>query len=73
MSQAPRLLLRDVFAHTLGVFGSRRILFGTDSSTFPRGYRKDLLDLQTRALQDLEVSDGDTAAIFGGNLQRLLD
>jgi hypothetical protein len=73
VTQVPRLQLRDVFASTLDVFGSRRILFGTDSSTFPRGYRKDLLDLQTRALQDLEVSDGDTTAIFGGNLQRLLD
>lgn len=71
-TQVPRLQLRDVFAHALDVFGPGRILFGTDSSVFPRGYRADILRAQETVLDQLGISDGDRAAILGGNLERLL-
>jgi len=70
MPGRPRLA--DVFRDALGVFGAERILFGTDSSTFPRGWRKDILQSQLEALE--EAGAGETAIdkILGGNLARLL-
>ncbi len=64
--------LRDVFERALGVFGSERILFGTDSSTFPRGWRRDLFEAQDAALDQLGVDDSVKQLIFAENLARLL-
>ena len=36
--QAAHLTLRTVFRHALDVAGPERLLFGTDSSFFPRGW-----------------------------------
>ena len=49
-----------------------RILFGTDSSVFPVGWRADRLEEQKAVLKELGVSDEDQAKIFGGNTARLL-
>ncbi len=71
-TQPGKLELADVFRSALDVFGPERILFGTDSSTFPRGYRSDILDDQRRAL-DAAGADGNAIEmILGGNLQRML-
>lgn len=64
--------LTQVFEKTLEVFGPSRILFGTDSSTFPRGWRKDIYESQKEALDSLGVSESDQGQIFGGNLARVL-
>jgi predicted TIM-barrel fold metal-dependent hydrolase len=64
--------LAEVFERALAVFGPSRILYGTDSSTFPRGYRRDLLDTQLAALDSLGLGHEDRAAILGGNLARIL-
>ena len=67
------LSLTDVFRRALRVAGPKRLLFGSDSSWFPRGWVGKVFDDQVRALTELDV-DADTArAIFGGNLLRLLD
>jgi len=71
-AQAGDLDLAGVFRRTLGVYGSQRILFGTDSSTLPRGWRQDLLVLQRAALAAAGVGAEDEAAILGGNTRRLL-
>lgn len=49
-TQESALRLADVFERALGVFGSQRILFGTDSTGFPRGWRNDVLVAQREAL-----------------------
>ena len=49
-SQPGGMELADVFSDVLDVYGADRILFGTDSSTFPRGYRADIRDQQLAAL-----------------------
>lgn len=67
-----KLTLRDVFAKSLEVFGPRRIHFGTDSSTFPRGWRDDIHRDQALALESLGLDPEDQALIFGGNTRRLL-
>ncbi len=66
------LTLRAVFERSLQVYGPRRLLFGTDSTAFPRGWRADVFQDQTRVLSELGVARDDAAAILGGNLARLL-
>lgn len=64
--------LTTVFQRALDVFGPERILFGTDSNTFPAGWRAERLAEQREALGALGTPDADQAAIFGGNAARLL-
>ena len=68
----PPLTLNDVFKKSLEVLGPERILFGTDSSFFPRGWRKDIFDEQMQVLDSLGVKERDKKSIFGGNVARLL-
>jgi hypothetical protein len=64
--------LKSVYAKTLEVLGPERILFGTDSSFFPRGWRRDLFDAQVGVVSELGVSRLHAAQIFGNNLTRLV-
>lgn len=69
----PQPTLAEVFAQALEVVGPRRLLFGTDSSFFPRGWRSDVLRQQTSALHGLGLQAEDARLILGGNLKRLLE
>ncbi len=68
----PRPSLAEVFERTLEVFGADRMLFGSDSSFFPRGWHSAVFASQCEAMQSIGVSSEDAAAILGGNLARLL-
>jgi hypothetical protein len=68
----PALSLREVFGKAIEIFGPRRLLFGTDSSFFPRGWNRPILDQQMTVLTELGLSPADTAAILGGNQMRLM-
>src|SRR5690606_18495042 len=52
MRYHPRLTLSDVFRQALAVAGPERLLFGTDSSFFPRGWQQAIFDAQLAALDD---------------------
>jgi len=67
----PGLTLAEVFRTALAVVGSSRLLFGTDSSFFPRGWQKPVFDNQQHVLKGLEVGAADQDAIFRGNFNRL--
>jgi hypothetical protein len=54
------------------VVGPKRLLFGTDSSFFPRGWVHGVIEEQSRILYELAVPTADMASILGGNLQILL-
>ena len=71
-TQPGRPSLGDALGQALEVIGSRRLLFGSDSNVFPRGFRRDLLDTQIAVFRDLGISPEEEAQIFGGNLMRLL-
>ncbi len=66
------LTLEDLYRKALETIGPERILFGSDSSYFPRGFSERYLLDQLRACYTLNVSDEDVALIFGGNAARLL-
>jgi uncharacterized protein len=65
------LTLETVFSTALSVVGASRLLFGTDSSFFPRGWQKPVFDAQKTALATLGHTAADEALIFGGNFDRL--
>jgi hypothetical protein len=64
--------LRQVFRRALDVVGSKRLLFGTDSSFFPRGWHQQIFEEQARSLYELNVSEEDAKSMFGENLLRIL-
>ena len=65
------LTLTGVFRQALLVTGASRLLFGTDSSFFPRGWNREVWDAQFRAMRELSVPEPDVRAIAGGNFDRL--
>jgi uncharacterized protein len=67
----PGLTLEEVFRRALQVVGPDRLLFGTDSSFFPRGWQRPVLEAQQRALAAIGLPAGDEEKIFGGNFNRL--
>jgi uncharacterized protein len=68
---APALTLADVFRQALAVAGPDRLLFGTDSSFFPRGWVADVFERQTAALDEIGAGEAVKAKIFGGNFDRV--
>jgi len=67
----PGLTLDAVFKATLAVVGPSRLLFGSDSSFFPRGWQKGIYDTQKQIVEQAGVSASDASRIFGGNFDRL--
>jgi predicted TIM-barrel fold metal-dependent hydrolase len=65
--------LRTVFRRALDIAGAGRLLFGTDSSYFPRGWHQAILEEQTRALLDLSVNERDARRILGENLRGIFE
>ena len=67
----PGLTLTDVFRQALLVAGPDRLIFGTDSSFFPRGWRRVICGAQRAALEEIGVEDEAKDKIFSGNFERL--
>ena len=67
----PGLTLETVFKAALAVLGASRLLFGTDSSFFPRGWQKGIYETQKQIVEAAGVNTTDAALIFGGNFDRL--
>jgi predicted TIM-barrel fold metal-dependent hydrolase len=67
----PGLTLADVFRQALAVAGPDRLLFGTDSSFFPRGWRRVIHGAQRTILDQLGVEANVAAKIFSGNFERV--
>ena len=67
----PGLTLAEVFRRTLTVLGPDRLLFGTDSSYFPRGWRRVVHGAQSTALDELGVEREVREKIFHENFDQL--
>ena len=63
--------LKTVFRRVVDAVGAGRLLFGTDSSFFPRGWNYEVFETQTKALLDLGISSSDARLILGENLERM--
>ncbi len=62
----------DVLRHAVKVMGAERILFGSDSTFFPRGWRRDLFDQQMITFDEAGLTNEQVRQILGENLERLL-
>jgi uncharacterized protein len=67
----PGLTLAAVFRQALAVVGPDRILFGSDSSFFPRGWVMDVYERQSSALDEIQASAEVREKIFAGNFDRV--
>jgi len=65
------LTLESVFGSTIAVVGPSRLLFGTDSSFFPRGWQKGLYEEQSRAMAAAGISAENRRLILSANFDRL--
>jgi uncharacterized protein len=64
--------LPGVFRKALDILGPKRLLFGSDSSFFPRGWVSSVLEAQIEALKSVGIDAETARGIFGGNLRALL-
>ncbi len=69
---SPPADLAGVFRQSIAVAGASRLLFGTDSSFFPRGWNAAVFDSQLVALEAAGATEDDARAILGGNFRRVL-
>lgn len=67
----PGLTLEQVFRSALDVVGPGRLIFGTDSSFFPRGWHKIIYDQQRTVLNAIGIGVAVQKKIFGENFARL--
>lgn len=72
MKYYPGLTLQDVFRQALAVAGPDRLLFGTDSSFYPRGWQQPVFEAQQAALNAIGAADDVRQKILGANFDRLL-
>jgi predicted TIM-barrel fold metal-dependent hydrolase len=66
------LTLADVFRQALDVVGAERLIFGTDSSFFPRGWQRVVLDTQKTALKAAGADEETQQKILANNFDKLL-
>lgn len=69
---AQKLTLEDLFRRFYETHGPDRIVFGTDSSWFPRGYARRYLVDQLRICWEMGMPAADVQKIFGANAAGLL-
>lgn len=69
---APPTDLATVYRVALGALGHERLLFGSDSSFFPRGWHSAIFDAQVEALGAAGATADQARAVLGGNLRRIL-
>jgi predicted TIM-barrel fold metal-dependent hydrolase len=67
MSYHTSLSLTDVFRCALEVAGPDRLLFGTDSSFFPRGWHRAVYETQVQALETAGIDESVRQRVFGEN------
>ena len=65
------LNLRDVYGRAISVVGTERLLFGTDSSFFPRGWHSAIFEAQVTALYEIGLDQGQAERILRTNLEHL--
>jgi uncharacterized protein len=65
--------LRTVFRRAIDLLGPERLLFGTDSSFFPRGWQRPVFEQQVKALYELGLDVKQATLILKTNLETLFE
>jgi len=65
------LELRTVFRRALDVAGPKRLIFGSDSSFFPRGWNAPVFEVQSKALYEIGATEDVARLIFSENFLQL--
>jgi predicted TIM-barrel fold metal-dependent hydrolase len=65
------LELLTVFQRTLAVVGIDRLLFGTDSSFFPRGWHAAVFEQQVKTLYELGIAVPEVSKVLRFNLEQV--
>ena len=68
----PELSVSGLFQRTYEALGARRMIFGSDSSFFPRGYRTRILEEQLQICNELGFSEAEIDDIFCQNIENIL-
>jgi predicted TIM-barrel fold metal-dependent hydrolase len=68
-SPSPASVLRQA----INVMGAGRILFGSDSTFFPRGWRRDIFEQQMKIFDEAGLTADEVKQILGGNVEGLLE
>ncbi len=67
--------LKQIFRKMITTGGSHKVLFGTDSTFFPRGWRINILEAQLQACNELKadgvITNEDLYKIFYGNIKEI--
>ena len=66
------LTLKDIFKKSIEVFGSKGIIFGSDTRIFPNGYREHILNEQIKVLNELKLTQKEKEDILYNNAKRIL-
>jgi hypothetical protein len=66
------LSLKDLFRKAVETIGAERLVFGTDSSYFPRGFSVEYLREQLKICYELGLPDASIQRIFHDNATDLL-
>jgi len=67
-----KLTLRDLFLKCFETVGPERVIFGTDSSYFPRGFSENYLHEQVREVRATGIEESSVEKIFYKNAAQLL-
>lgn len=71
MRYTPGLTLEEVFRTAADVIGPSRLLFGTDSSFFPRGWVRDVYEAQVTAMTSAGLDEAARTQILAENFDKL--
>lgn len=66
------LTLKHIFRKSIDVFGTQRIMFGSDTRIFPDGYREHVLRQQQDILKGLGLEKSEIEDIMHNNAERFL-
>lgn len=67
------ITLQQVFQRIIDIKGADKIVFGTDSSFFPRGWRSTIYERQLAVCNDLNLSQEQIDKIFWSNVSKLMN
>jgi len=67
-----RVTAEEALRQVLDVMGPHRVLFGTDSGCFPRGWRTEVFEQQLELFEKLKLGSDDVSRVLGRNFDEVM-